>query len=382
MQRVRNSKLYLLEKKETNFNKNLEVINNGKDNLYPDIVERIANNSNTAKSCARLMVNYLYGRGFANEVKLGKTSLNDGAKIIAKNIVDQYGVFINISYNANFMPSDFKILPYTYMRKGKKDSEKYVGKYAYCENWAEAKNSDIRWFHSYNPIKEIVKAQIELEKGETLAEKVENYKGQVIYVNLTHGHEYALSIIDPVLRDCDSESQVSIYTNRSLRRGFFGKQVVLTHPLVGEIEDYREAKEFHKATNERDNFRETLEQMLGAENSGDVAHFEMELQDGEKLDDIFKVINIESNIDDKLFADTKTSVFKNILMAYNSIPPALVRPDNSVFSASGDSINAMRRVYFDNTQNERDELQKIINRLCKIFKQDEQQLIPLFDVSN
>jgi len=188
-----------------------------------------------------------------------------------------------------------------------------------------------------------------------------------LYVNLEDEYVYALSQIDAVMNDCDSEAQASVYKNRSLRKGFFGKQLVVTRPLAGSLEDYPTPEEYNLAQSERESFKETIKDFIGAENTGDALHVELEFDDSEKLDDVILFKDISSNVDDKIFEYTESSVFKNILMSFNSIPPALVRPENSVFSASGESIYAMQIVYQDNTIEERKELEQLIIYLMSIF---------------
>lgn len=83
-----------------------------------------------------------------------------------------------------------------------------------------------------------------------------------------------------------------------------------------------------------------------------------------------------------MFEYTETSVFKNILMAFNNIPNGLVRSDNTLFANSGESLAEMQRIYQNNTMIERIELQQLVNLLMKNFKEPKENLeiIPLIDV--
>lgn len=375
------SSLLALYKKVTNYDKKIGVINNGEDNLYPEMVDRYINNSVTAKSCSKLMTNYLVGKGFSdNNRMINGQSLISLTRKIAKSIVRQYGVYVNVHYDGDFRPANFKILPYSSMRKGKADDSQFTGKFLYHKDWIKPKREDIKVFNAYNNKPEVVEAQVMACKGKTIPEKLKNYKGQVLYINLEEDYEYALSLIDPIMKDCDSEAQASLYKNRSLRRGFFGKTLVFTKPLSGDLEDYPNEVEWRRAETERDNFKEVIENMLGAENSGDAALMEIDIHDGEKIEDVISFQDVSSNVNDKMFEYTESSVFKNVLMAFNSVPPALVRPENSVFSASGESIQAMKEVYFNNTEYERDILQGIIDKLLIMIGEDPEELIPLIEI--
>lgn len=375
------SSLLALYKKATNYDKKIGVINNGEDNLYPEMVDRYINNSVTAKSCSKLMTNYLVGKGFSdNKRMINGQSLISLTRKIAKSIVRQYGVYVNVHYDGDFRPANFKILPYSSIRKGKADDSQFTGKFLYHKDWIKPKREDIKIFNAYNNKPEVVEAQVMACKGKTIPEKLKNYKGQILYINLEEDYEYALSLIDPIMKDCDSEAQSSLYKNRSLRRGFFGKTLVFTKPLSGDLEDYPNEVEWSRAETERDNFKEVIENMLGAENSGDAALMEIDIHDGEKIDDVISFQDVSSNVNDKMFEYTEASVFKNVLMAFNSVPPALVRPENSVFSASGESIQAMKEVYFNNTEYEREILQGIIDKLLIMIGEDPEELIPLIEI--
>lgn len=362
-------------KKLTTFDKKVGVINNGVDNLYPERADRFINNSVTAKSCAKIMASYLIGNGWGEENdkrivrKDTKLTLQKFTSKIATSFSKQRGAFIHVNYNANFLPSSYDVLPYTDCRLGKKDDNKYNGKIGVSDKWSEKSinENDISFLDVFNSDKKIVESQIMSQKGDTIQEKLHNYKGQVLYVNLDDEYIYALSQIDAVMGDCDSEAQASIYKNKSLRKGFFGKTLVITRPLAGSLDDYDSQEAYGMAQNERSNFKDTIKDFIGAENVGDALHIEMEFEEGQSLDSAIMFKDISSNIDDKIFSYTESSVFNNILMAYNSIPPALVRPESSVFGQSGEAIKNMQVVYQDNTRMERNTLIQTVQYLMSKF---------------
>lgn len=374
-------------KKVVEYDKSLGIIKNGDDNLYSERADRFINNSVTAKTCAKIMASYLAGKGWgeADSIitnKIKGTTLRKFTDNIAISFAKQRGAFIHVNYNANFKPSSFEVLPYTACRLGKKDDNKYNGKIGVSYEYdKKISNSDITYFDVFNPKESVVKAQIERSKGSNIVEKLKNYKGQILYINIDDEYIYALSQIDPVMNDCDSEAQASLYKNKSLRKGFFGKTLIVTKPLAGSLEDYPDPKEWALANSERENFKETIKQFIGAENVGDALHLELQYEDEAGIDKAIFFKDISSNIDDKIFSYTEESVFKNILMAFNSIPPALVRPENSVFSASGESIKAMQVVYQDNTEAERSVLIETVKMLMKLYSENEIELnlIPLIE---
>lgn len=347
-------------KRLTPWSKSADIYANDTDNAYPERMDRLINNSVTAKSAAAIMVQYLIGKGYGAENdnliinKDKNLKLIDFADDVADDLVKQRGVFIHVNWNALYQVSDFSVIPYEWCRIGKTDSNDYAGKIAVCKEWLKPKKADIQLIDVFNPRKKVIDEQVEKAGG------WEHYKGQVLFVNMDTKLLYPLSRIDSVAEDCDSEAQASVYKNRLLRKGFFGNTLVVTRPLVGEgLTD----KALLDAESEREQFQKAIKDSLGAENTGGVLCLEMDFA-GEKLDDAILIKQIESRIDDKLFDYTETSVRENIFVAFNNLPSGLVKTnESSLFGNSGEAIREMKRTYWENTTKERNLLTSVINQL-------------------
>lgn len=204
------------------WNKSADVYANDTDNAYPERMDRLINNSVTAKSAAAIMVQYLLGKGYgtaADGIIINKDrnlKLVDFADDVADDLVKQRGVFIHVNWNAIYQIVDMAVIPFDWCRVGKKDSNNYAGKIAISQEWHKPKKADIQLIDVFNPRKKVIDAQVEKAGG------WENYKGQVLFINMDTKLIYPLSRIDAVANDCDSEAQSSIYKNRLLRKGFFG----------------------------------------------------------------------------------------------------------------------------------------------------------------
>ncbi|MNK21302.1 hypothetical protein D3C87_395560 [compost metagenome] len=351
-------------KRLTPWNKSADVYANDTDNAYPERMDRLINNSVTAKSAASIMVQYLIGKGYGIDVdnliinKEQNLKLIDFADDVADDIVKQRGVFIHVNWNALYQISDFSVIPFEWCRIGKTDSNDYTGKIAVCKEWLKPKKADIQLIDVFNPRKKIIDAQVEKAGG------WEKYKGQVLFVNMDTKLLYPLSRIDSVAEDCDSEAQASVYKNRLLRKGFFGNTLVVTRPLVGDgLEPGSIA--LMDAESERERFQQAIKDSLGAQNTGGVLCLEMDFA-GEKLEDAILIKQIESKIDDKLFNYTETSVRENILVAFNNLPAGLIKTNEaSLFGNSGEAIREMKRTYWENTTKERCLLTAVINGLLE-----------------
>ena len=370
------SRIIDIYKRIVSFEKQIGIIKNGDDNLYSERTDRYINNSVTAKTCARIMATYLTGKGWGDDEnklivdKGNKTTLLKFTQRINQSVSKYRGVYIHVKYNGNFEPSAYKVLNFNNCRLGVEDDDKYVGKIGVSSKY-DAKNiktKDINFVDVFNIDKDIVKLQMEAQadKNASLTEMVSKYKGQILYVNLDEEYLYPLSQIDPVINDCDSEAQTSIYKNRSLRKGYMGQKLIITKPMTGGVEDYDSPEHHQIAKNDALSFVNMIEGGVGAENQGGVMVAERSYED-DSLDDLIKVVDIGTNLDDKMFAFTEESVFNNILMSFNSIPSGLVRPVNTLFGASSAAIQQMQLVYQDNTSTERNETIQVVQFLMSVF---------------
>jgi len=359
-------------KRKTDYNKKLDIYQNGEDNMYPEKVDRLVNNSVTAKMALNYMIQYLIGKGFGNSDDFiindhTNQKLKDFAFDLADDIAKNRGFFIHFSYDLNFSPVNPRVLAFENCRVGQKDSEEYNGKIIYKRDWNNSKEES-KIFDVYNKKEEVVKYQIEASGG------IEKYKGQVLFFNMDRNYHYPLSRFDSVLNDLRSEDLASIYRANLLEHGFFGKTLVITPPLIDTtlqetIYDNEgraiPSPEYLKANSEREETKKSIEDFLGAKNAGGAILFEMQ-NAGDKIEDNLFIKQIESKIDDKMFEYTEKKVRSNILMAANNLPEDLVSSsDNSLFGQNGEAIKQMQKTYWTNTTYERDLLQTTVNDVLK-----------------
>lgn len=369
-------KLIDIIKKAIKFDKKRNIFLNGEDNAYPESQDRLINNSVTAKMASLLMVQYLIGEGFGKELdnKVLNTEENltliDFATDIAEEITNQRGVFIHVGYNGDTLkPINPKILPLDWCRLGKKDDKRYNGKILIKTDWRNSKEEAIE-IDVFNPKKSVVRSQIRK------AGSPKKYKGQVFYFNMDRKFFYPLSRIDSVQNDCDSEAQSSIYKNTLLRKGFFGKTLIVTRPLVdanikkhhyvgeGENKTKEVNPEYIQDRSEAKEAKKKIESFCGAENAGGAMLIQMD-NAGEDLDKTILFKNIESKIDPDLFQNVETGVRDNILIAFNNLPIGLVKASDGLFSNSAESIIEMKKTYWENTSRDRDNLEYIVNLFFK-----------------
>lgn len=367
-------KLHLTEipERKTKYEKRREIFNNGEDNKYPSMVERLINSSTTASACAKVVSSFIECNGFVfeNELKqqaknkhtfFNKRSIeindkkdtpNSLLSKVAQELAYQRGVFLHLNYNALYQITSVQVVPFKHCRLGRQDSKGYKGKIAVYDNWDFSKESrfnekNIQLFDVYNPNPEVVQAQVEKAGGWNF------YKGQILFMNLDHNDTYPLAFINPVMLDCQSEYKSSQYTNASFKRGFFGKHLLFVKPFVSE--------------RDRTDFLEILKKSTGVESQSSVIVLEKDLNSDEFKQD-YSLEPIQSNVNDKLFqyADKKTA--NNIRKAFSNVPVVLIdTQEGRLGNTSGESFTQAQIFMQNQLEKTRNEVEYVFNDIFSVF---------------
>lgn len=365
----------------TKFDKSKKIYRNGAENNYPEFMEAVRCGSVTASMASEIMSQYIIGKGFGefDNFEFDGVKVHEFTEDLTNDIVNNKGCFIQVDYDLEYNISNYKLLPFSSCRVGQKDSNEFSGKILYCPDWADQKIKAVV-FDAFNPNRDIVKAQIDK------AGSIEKYKGQIMFYSLDRRRVYPLHRLDSVYKECENEDLSSTYKNTVIKRGFFGKTLVVTRPLVDDglrtSSDAEDIKEYHHQETERTKFKDTIEEFIGADNAGGVMHMELEFE-SDKLEDAVLFKNIESNIDPDMFKTVEDTACTKILMVYKNLPIALVKsPDSAMFGNSGEAIEAAQKMYQKNLYKERNIIETIINDLWKLhrdFDKKYKSLIPLID---
>jgi len=200
------------------------------DNAYPSRMERLINSSVTAKAAAGMYARFLSGQGFADEslntVIVGKDNFRSITALellrkIAASIAKFNGVYVRAQFTG-YNPSAFRVEPFRYCRLGEMDDRDFNAKVVVYNNWDRWRSQKLEKgkyiaVDVWNPLKEVIDAQV------AAAGSFNKWKGQMYYSFLDDEYIYPLSPIDVTKWDADTESQIAIFKNGELRRGFFLK---------------------------------------------------------------------------------------------------------------------------------------------------------------
>jgi hypothetical protein len=326
------------------YNKKFDIQQNGEDNLYPDRMLRIIDNSYTAKACVGIINKFITGGGFniPDELlpltvgKQGITTLtiNKLLRRASRDVAYHNGLFIHVNYNLNYRVSSVSVLPYEDCRLGLIDDYGNVNKIQYAD-WSDPKLKPelIIHFDVFNPDPEVIKKQMKLQGG------AKKYRGQVLYYNFDEYNIYPLSVVDVVREDADTEGQIQKYKNLDLRSGFFAKYIIRTSIFDND--------------DDRNQFIMNLKRFTSAENNTAFMHIEEEFNNDPNLES-FKIEKIEQNIDDKIWEHYETSIANNIRKSIGNIPPVLIDyVEGSLGNTSGESMVQAIRFMNKQTENQR-----------------------------
>jgi hypothetical protein len=352
-------------------NDDAKIYNRDYDNNYNLRLEKVIRNSPTGNRCANMMAKYIVGNGVDSNdvVNLKGETINDIADLASNEISTNYGVYFFISWKFDvdfdslkpiFVRSNLKVLDSILMVKSKTDDDGFPGKFYELEMVSKKEtfkkiDKNTRWFYPYNEDKKVILQQMKndcLLKGisePTPTELVQNYRGQIFYLNLTPKFHYALPPWDSVYDDMDTEYRISRYNNTQARGGWLGKTIV---------------KKFDGGDEDNKDFNAELKKNLGSENSADVMVIDIPENSTDDLSKVFVVEQLKAQFDDKLFESTKKTLRENISGNFNNTPSVLIfAGDGNLFGTNSEMYLEAKKFYWEQNEYERFKLEKTLSKL-------------------
>ena len=338
-----------------------KIITYGDGNLYPQEIANLIYASKTASAAVEKMTENIICEGFKNEEFRDMTNdnglnmddilentANDLARFKGWAWIVQYGL-----REGGYVPVGVYNVPFEYVRAEK--SENYlkdpkIYKWRVFNNWDRQtvkatqvmQNSTV--YNTYDP----KNAPNEIADCGGL----ENYNGQLLYVNLCTTRPYPISTFHSVRNEMDAENKNGKYVSRTLGRGFHMCSIV-TH---GEFETDQEQRDF----------TDTLTEMMGSENAGSV--LTVRNNNIEQKDKFITVDQLGSPIDRELYKAYVEPLRKDIAISAYNIPLPLIDSSLLTFSnASGEVIKELQKVYRNSLSKVR---QRISRELAQMFGVD------------
>lgn len=338
-----------------------KIITYGDGNLYPQEIANLIYASKTASAAVEKMTENIICEGFKNEEFRDMTNdngynMDDILEITANDLARFKGWAWIVQYGlreGGYVPVGVYNVPFEYVRAEK--SENYlkdpkIYKWRVFNNWDRQtvkatqvmQNSTV--YNTYDP----KNAPNEIADCGGL----ENYNGQLLYVNLCTTRPYPISTFHSVRNEMDAENKNGKYVSRTLGRGFHMCSIV-TH---GEFETDQEQQDF----------TDTLAEMMGSENAGSV--LTVRNNNIEQKDKFITVDQLGSPIDRELYKAYVEPLRKDIAISAYNIPLPLIDSSLLTFSnASGEVIKELQKVYRNSLSKVR---QRISRELAQMFGVD------------
>lgn len=321
------------------------------DNIYPQRMKDILNDSVTAVTCFEIMKKFVIGNGFIDE-NFYKTVINRKGdtpdKLLRKTLPDLLfkSIAIHVNFNALTKCVEAYRVPFENCRMGNDEEPEYKGKIAVYSDWARCRKKNIRkedviWYDQYNPsnvLQEVEALNVyDKNTGELITSGWDKYKGQILW--LTPDGEYPLAIFDVQKENAEAEGDFKRFNRSNVKNNFEASHIL----GVDEFENIED--ENGKITSpDRVDFEENLREFQGAEGNGILIVEKKNSED--KLD----LIKVERQDYDGAWEKTETSAEKGIRKSF-LVPPALFLETASGFS--NDEIVQATEFYNEMTANER-----------------------------
>lgn len=353
-----------VEKRITSLdNKSLGIVNYDIDNLYPQRVNDIINNSGTAVTCLRMYSKYVMGGGAKDET-FYKAKVNSKGltvdKLIRKIVWSKgkfNGVAIHVNYNGLLQIVEASFVPFEYCRLVPEDDSENAGKIGIYDDWAKTKRKSIDkkkidFINAYNP--KTILDEVEEAGG------WENYKGQVLYWT-AEGMEYPLAPYDSVLEDMMTEGQLKLFKNNTASKNFLASHLL----IVGKSESEEDAEEFD----------DNLRRFQGGDGAGTLLVLERENSD-EQIE--LKKVDIQNY--DKLYEYTENSSRDSIIKNFLIPPVLLLRTAGSLGTSKeiSDASDHYNTITYDDRLVIEEILKEIFSKFYyNICPSDDYSILPL-----
>lgn len=333
--RVRDLKKKSSRRLDANYSYALDIQTYGDDNLYPQTLRDIISASSTGSECSDRFADFIEGNGFTNELfsdyvvnRKGQTA-DDIHALVCKDVSLYNGIALHVNYNVYGEIVELHHIPFENCRLLEEDDNGYVAKIAVHPDWTGKKThkgkairvtkENIDYIDVFNPVKEVVLAQIESAGG------IEYYKGQVLWVSMAGNNIYPVGKGDRVVTEMSTDEGLANVKYRNVRNNFLPSGMVVTKKGTHETFDDNGDKIENGLGN--DSFSDMLIQLQGDTNSNKLLDVTLE-SDEEKPE----FVPIVTQNYDKEFTVTDASVVERIYSAYGQEPWYCIRIGKVGFS--------------------------------------------------
>ena len=205
----------------------------GSDNLYPQRLLDLIENSPNASVCARRMADFIAGDGIDNTIMVNSQQTLDDLVYDCADSISKFGGFaLHIRYNGLAEIVSIRAMPIEGIRIGEIDDNGYISKYVWCDDWEGERTKagkainpltdNIEYF-PFSPNKNDVLLRMYGNNTPT-AELARQYKGEILYVS--NRYYYPKGCGTTVLTNMSTDEGISNISYRNTRCNFLPASLV------------------------------------------------------------------------------------------------------------------------------------------------------------
>ncbi len=316
------------------------VINYGTDNLYPNKVFDIVQDSPTAGGCVKRKSEFVFGKGIESDVIVNRhnKTINDIVNVTCQEYSKYNGFALHFNYNLLGQIVEIQNVDIRYVRKLKDMLSVVVGKIrrdSKVINLSSANKVEIPLYQS-NGIKKYIKKAGGFKK----------FNGAIFYFNNNTGI-YPVATYDSALTSAQFEQEAQVFSYMNVKNGFSSSGVL----KVPNIPDDNKA---------RKEMEEKISKVVGSQNAGSMLVIEapLDLEGGLQAGKIFEPFQTQDV--DKVH-DIQSSRAKDYLLRSFNMPEILLGVSNDgMFNQ--ESFQDAFNYYNNDTERDRIKIEKSFNQ--------------------
>jgi hypothetical protein len=349
---------------DTSYLMNLNIQSYGIDNLYPQRMYDIVQNSPTGAGCVDRYQTFIEGNGLRNTQfseyvcnRKGET-IDDVFRLLAQDIALYRGFALHVNYNAACEIVELQHVPFQDCRLEEEDEDGQVLYVNVHPDWTgestrkgkklTVDRKTVKKIFMFNPIQNVVMSQIVKSGG------IDAYLGQILWVSMDGRYQYPKPIYDKVVTCLSTDEGLDNVKYRNVRNGF-----MLSGMFIHKKGIQFEMDENGNTIEKQDeyDFSKSLDVFQGDSNCCSIMDITLNSDDDKP-----EFVNVEGKNYDAKFTCTETSVVERIYSAFGQEPWYCIRTGKLGFSGT---VLAEAYEYYNSLVNK--ERRTISRALKRIF---------------
>lgn len=317
-----------------------DVINYGTDNLYPNQVFDIVQDSPTAGGCVKRKSEFVFGKGVESDVIVNRhnKTINDIISVTCQEYSKYNGFALHFNYNLIGQIIEIQNVDLRYIRKLKDILSVVVGKIrrdSKVINLSSANKVKISLYQP-NGIKKYIKKSGGFKK----------FNGAVFYFNNNSGI-YPVATYDSALTSAQFEQEAQVFSYMHVKNGFSSSGIL---KIPGLPDDPKAKKEIE----------EKLQKVVGSLNAGSyfVVAATLDLEGGLQASKLFEPFQTQDV--DKVHQVQSDRAKDYLLRAFNMPEILLGVSDKGMFNQ--ESFQDAFNYYNNDTERDRIKIEKSFNQ--------------------